>query len=297
MTTRQGFGIRPRTLGELVDLPFRVYRARIGLFAAIGIGIAVLRQAAAIGYQAFVFGSVGADMAEVDPMAMMNRVFLGIPTLLLITSVTYTVGALPIVAASRDTVVGVRRPARAILRDAWRRLPAGIVTAILIWVLAVFGFVMCIAPGIIVSIGFALALPVVYLERRGPLSAMGRSWEMVFLRGPGRPGSAANWVRVVLLGVVTIVVLFALDLLATLPVSLVQALSMMQRSEPIMTAIGPQWLPLQYMLPLYLAGALLQGVFLAIAITPWPVLYLDIRARNEGWDLEQAVDRLARSEP
>lgn len=297
MTTRQGFGIRPRTLGELVDLPFRVYRARIGLFAAIGIGIAVLRQSAAIGYQAFVFGSMGADMVEADAAAMMTRVFLGIPTLLLITSVTYTIGALPIIAASRDAVVGDQRRAGEILRDAWSRLPAGIVTAILIWTLAVFGFMMCIVPGLIVSLGFALALPLVYLERRGPLSAMGRSWELVFLRGTGRRGSLPNWVRVILLGIVTVVVLFALDLLATLPVSLVQALSMMERSEPIMTAIGPQWLPLRYMLPLYLAGALLQGVFLAIAITPWPVLYLDIRARNEGWDLERAVARLERQAP
>lgn len=295
MTTRKGFGIRPRTLGELVDLPFRVYRARIGLFAALGIGIAVLRQASAIGYQAFVFGSVDMASIDSDPAGLLLRMMLGIPTLLLITSITYTVGALPIVAASRDAVLGERRAAGAILKDAWRRLPAGIVTAALVWVVVLSGLMMCVVPGILVSIGFALALPVVYLERRGPLSAMRRSWELVFFRGQSAGGGEANWIRVLLLGVVTLVVLFALDLLATLPVSLVQAMSMMQRSDPIMTMIGPQWLPLQYMLPLYLLGALLQGVFLAIAITPWPILYLDIRARNEGWDLERAIERLENS--
>jgi hypothetical protein len=145
---------------------------------------------------------------------------------------------------------------------------------------------------VFVGVALSLSTSLTYLERLGPLRAMKRSWQMVFGLGRMELSTEANWVRVLLTGIVTIVVWYALSLLASLPVLVAQWVALWNGGQMVKTSLGPQPLDLPFMIPLFLVGSVLSGVFLPLAVTPWPILYLDIRTRHEGLDLEHAITRL-----
>lgn len=296
MANHRGFGLRPRRISELLDLPYRVYRERIALFVALGIALSVAQQTVGLVWQWWMFGSLDQQSPPADPLAALAGLAVGLPAVLVANAVLVAFFTLPMIGAARDAMTGDSRPWASLLRDAWSRAPAAAVCASLFAFVWMAGFMMCILPGLFVGVAFSLATSLTYLERRGPLRAFSRSWTLVFGRGGVRPSTEANWVRVLLIGLVTVVVWYALSILSSLPVVVAQWATLARGGQMVMTALGPQPLPLPLMLPLYFVGAVLGGVFLPLAVTPWPILYLDIRARHEGLDLEHAIVRLEHEE-
>lgn len=56
------------------------------------------------------------------------------------------------------------------------KIPKLTLCAIMSYILAVLGLVLCIIPGIIVSLAFTVVYPVAIFEKRGPIEVLERSW-------------------------------------------------------------------------------------------------------------------------
>lgn len=296
MEPSSGFELRPRSIGELLDLSFRVYKQRFKLFAVIGIGISLLAHCVSLVWNAAVFATVQAPTAEEFSPATVVVIAVGLPLVIVMTFLIYSFGALNIAAATEDAFFGRPSGLRTVLARSRPRFLAGAWTAFLTGVPILVGFICCIVPGIFLSVLLVFAVVLTYLEGKSGLAAMNRSVELVARRGQTGFSTEANWARVLVVGVVSLVVFYALSFLATLPVLGAAMIEAARGQTMHQTALGRQMLPLWLLLPLNLIGAVLQGVLIPITMIPWPIVYYDIRTRHEGLDLEMALGRAASGE-
>ena len=292
MELSEGQGLRPRTLGEMLDLTFRIYRRGFSLFAPLGVLVTLLGLVVSLVWQAGVFFMVGSTRPELTFDATFLLFLLSFPLLVGATLVIYALGSMAITAATEDLFLG--RPARlgASLSKGLRRTLMAAGTSVVCSLLTVIGMLLCCVPGIAALVIWILAVPLVYLEKRSIAGAMSRSWELVLRRGPTGLSIEANWVRIVVVGLVACVVYYLMTLLAQMPILVASVFSLLKSEQPTTTVFGPQLAPLAVLLPLQLLGAAIQGLFLPIMIIPWPLIYFDIRTRHEGLDLEYAASRL-----
>jgi hypothetical protein len=288
-----GFGVRPRTIGELLDLTYRVFRARFRVFAALGIGVALLSTFVGLMFNALIFGRISLEPGQPVDFADLATIYgYGVMSMLLNLAI-YSVGAMAITAAAEATLLGEPVTAKQAFSQSASRSPAAAVTGILVGIAVGLGMLLCCLPAIPVGIMLMLAVPLVFLERKGPIAAMTRSNELIFKRGPVAFRVESNWLRVLVVGVVTMVIVYIVGIAASLPVLIATAIGTFEGQTPAQTPLGPQFIGLHILLPLQFVGALLQGMFVSVSIIPWTLLYYDIRARYEGLDLEREVLALA----
>lgn len=295
MITAAGFGLRPRTIGELVDLTFAVYRRGFRVFAVVGVVSSLVNTFSVLAFQAVMF-SVLVDSGA-DPFASMGVIVIYIPVLIVINLVVFAMSAVLVAYAVEDLVAGRPCTLESVARRALPRLIPAAWTAVLVSLAVMVGLLFCIFPGLIVSVLLVLAVPVVTLEGTQGIAAIGRSVELVLRRGPGGLTVETNWVRVVVVFILTMAVLYSLATLAAVPTMAPEWIGLAQGRMPQDTVFGPMTAPLTLMIPLYIVGAILQGLYTALGIIPWPLVYFDIRARHEGLDLERSVERLQGAAP
>lgn len=296
MSRESVFALKPRGIGELLDLTFRIFRHRFALFASVGVLIAALGAAAGILMQLFIYSGDGALDMNTDPVRFMITFYSALPFFMVAYLLIYSTGAVVMFAVVRGVITGREVEWREALAGGWRRIPSMLFTGILSWIAICFGAVFCLLPGLVVAILFALAVPVAFLESRSPFSALGRSVELIRKRGPQSFGSDNNSVRVAVIGLVTLVVWYALNVFASIPQAAAMYVGMSSRGLE-MTPIGPSPLPMVWMLPLHCVGAIVQGLFIGITLIPWAVLYFDIRVRHEGLDMEEKIHNLGSRAP
>jgi len=288
-----GFGLHPRSIGELLDLTFRVFRSHFRVFALLGVGIAVPATAVGLTFNALTFGGMSFDPAlpiELDDLVALYG-YMGLS--LTLTALIYSVGSMAITAAAEATLLGRPVSASQAVADSLGRSPAAAVTGLLVLIATTAGMLMCCLPAIPVVITLALAVPLVFLERTGPLRSLTRSHELIFKRGPVAFNSESNWLRVLIVGVVTLLVVYVISFAANLPLIVATGMATIDGRPPLQTPLGPQFVGLHILLPLQVLGAVIQGLFVSISIIPWTLTYYDIRARHEGLDLEAEVGALA----
>lgn len=58
------------------------------------------------------------------------------------------------------------------------KIPKLCLSAVMSWILIVFGLLLCIIPGIILSLAFHVVFPVAVFEKRGPVDVLKRSYEL-----------------------------------------------------------------------------------------------------------------------
>lgn len=290
MDAGAGFGLRSRTIGEILDLVFRVYRQRFALFAGIGIAQSFVGLFMGLAWGALI-GPMGLERDEPAAAAI---VVLGAGTVLLVLAVVIarSLGVLAATVVVEDALFGRPSSVRSILANVLPRTLAAAWTAILVLLLVLAGLVLCCFPGVAIAIVIVFSVPLCYLERLTGISALGRSYELVIKRGPRTISSASNQVRVFVIGLVVIVILYALNILANAPLMVLVFTRILTRPGVQNTILGPQIAPLYLVLPLQVLGAFLQGLVAMIGVIPWPLLYYDIRTRYEGLDLEVAVQAL-----
>ncbi len=293
MSRESVFALKPRGIGELLDLTFRIYRHRFALFATVGILMGLLNTTVTLLLQAFLNAGGAYPDPNVDPVGFLVGLYTAIPFLLAASLLVYSTGAVVVFAVARGVITGRELKGGRAFATEWKRIPAMFFTAMLSWIVITFGFLFCLLPGIVAAILFSLAVPVALLEHRSPLAAMSRSVELVRNRGPRRIEAENNAVRVLVIGLVTLVVWYALNIFATIPQAAAMSIGMMGGRGMVMTPIGLSPLPMAWMLPLYFVGAVAQGLFLGITLIPWVVLYFDIRVRHEGLDMEEKISDLS----
>ena len=296
MSREPVFALKPRGLGELLDLTFRIFRYRFAVFAKVGVMIAVVNTTAGIFMNLAIYSGDNPLDPNTDPVGFMIAAYTALPIFLLASLLVYSAGATIVFAVVRGVITGNEVDGGKALASGWKRIPSMVLTSILTWIAVMFGAIFCLLPGLYIGILFALAVPVAFLEGRSPFSALGRSLELIRNRGPKGLGSGNNAVRVVVIGLVTTVVWYALNVFASIPQAAAVFIGLSSRGME-MTPIGPSPLPMTWILPLYFVGAVVQGMFLGIVLIPWAVLYFDIRVRHEGLDMEEKIHELKTRRP
>jgi hypothetical protein len=161
------------------------------------------------------------------------------------------------------------------LAAAWRRL-LPLLGAVLLTAAAVMvGLVLLVIPGILLFLMFFAIIPVVMLERRGPIEAMGRSRQL----------ARAAWGRI--FGVLLILVLIILIPSLAFGVA-AGAMGMMDGAESgFAEGLGLGFVLMQ------LVSTLISALVTPLVPIGVLLLYYDRRVRAEGLDLEIATQRLA----
>ncbi len=255
--------LRPRGVGELLTAAFQLYRRHwatfLRLVAIVVVPLTLLQYALAD----LAAGGLRVRGQEVEVTAAGGRAIaasaiVGIFSLLI---TQLLIGALvwAVVVAVVGREPSVEESYRFGLARVWSILWIGLLVA-----LATFaGLLLFIVPGIIVLVRLSMAVPALVVERRRGGEALSRSWSLV--RGHG-------WH------------VFGTFIVALLLVSLVSNLF-------TALAAGSGWV-VQALL-----GAVAQVITTPFTAIVTALLYLDLRARAEGLDLETLARELDAARP
>lgn len=176
------------------------------------------------------------------------------------------------------------------MRSRWRMLVRGrfLWTLFLVMLSLLAGYLLCILPVIYVALVVAFVIPVVAEEGLFGGAAISRSRRLV-IYNPGQKFSQHPMVKVFLVFFIGFVISGVVSLVVQVPVSIVEQVVILRQ------ATGQQQMPgwlIALRAPAQLLGSFAVSavqLYLSFAIA---LLYFDLRQRQEGRDLEQAVAEL-----
>jgi hypothetical protein len=252
--------LRPLSVGEMLDAGFRLFSARFWtlilcvLVPVVPLTIVATALQASVDPNAFDLNST----AQVDS----GTALAGTLVAALIQFAAAALGIAACFKAISAAYLGERAGAAESLRYALGRLVPLLIAYLLFLVLVAIGFIALIIPAFWIAVKLSMVFPAVVFERKGPFSAIGRSWTLT--RG--------HWWRI--FG--TLAVIFLITFVAQLVLGGVAGglLGASDASElttaVVLTLVNLLTLALTY--PLW------------AAVTS--VVYYDLRVRNEGFDLQ-----------
>jgi hypothetical protein len=267
--------LRPMGIGDILDATFRLYRQRFVAFMAIALVcyvpfalftsvISILLPAPAPAV------SQAKDSVERNPFAPpstpWNKAAPQIHPAALIGIVLFALLIMPLCSAAMihnisATYLGENLSATASYGRAAPRLLPLLGTNFLVMLAIFVGYLMCFVPGVIFSLWFMLAAPVVILESISGPDAMRRSRELI----RGNVGK----------GFVLLLVVWLLSVIISLALNAV-------------VAIIPWPHPFFALFTQNVVAALV----LPIQMAPLILLYYDLRIRKEAFDLERLASSL-----
>jgi hypothetical protein len=273
--------LRPIALGEMYDGAFQAMRSNprtmVGVSAVV-IGISTLLTlvpltAAVVSLNRF--GQTAADPTSPAPStgelvslggALLGAVVAGLVQWLAVTVLT----GLLIIAVS-EAVLGRRIGPGELWRRARSRVWALIGLALLTAVAIGVSFFFFVVPAVIVYVGWSMAAPAMLLENQSIGAAISRSWRLT--RG-------SVW-RVLGILVLTGIIVRLASVLVVAPIGLVSTLITAGSSGDPGTGVLIAQQVLQQV-----AGAAAGAVFYPFQAAVSALLYIDLRMRREGLDVE-----------
>ena len=264
-------------LGELLDETFKLYRRHFAVIAGVALAVVLPNliitlisgsyRANPINYVQQIIQNAN-DPAALQAIQARQQQFTASPLYLLsfplaLAMVPFTVGA--IYYAATALAAGSVETVGSILMGTLRRYFALFGVAALTFLVGVGAVLIITIPVVIwVEVRWAVAYPALLAERVGPVHALGRSWALV----------KDNWWRtvgvIILVSILVSIIQLAVGGLLGGIAALVPGLSSDVRAG-VVTVITA------------LVSALV-GAITPIAVT---MLYLDLRVRKEGVDLDQ----------
>ena len=271
--------LRPLAIGETVDAAIRVYRSHFPTLMRISLlvlgPIALLQMAAAVAMGPLDLLS----LALAEPEAPLDETLgplLGPYLVLVLGSILSGLGTVLVqassIAALAQAYQGLEPDWRVSLRAGGRRLLAVLAALLVTWLVAGIGLLFCLLPGILLYTMWSVTPVVVVAEQKGPLAALGRSWELV--KGRLWPVLGA-----LVLAYLLYFVASQLLGLAASTFALADAASGTVSFLPNVVATA--------------VVSVLAAPFLAAVVT---IIYFDLRVRKEGYDLELMARDLRRME-
>jgi hypothetical protein len=246
--------LRPLGVGEILDVALAVYRRHaFSLWRVVAVVVAL--PAALNGAVAVAARQVGDDTADSGSLLLLE---------LLVVAVSLVATALATAAAYRlvaDAYLGRPVDSGASLRFGLRRLPS-VIWVSLLFAFGIFvGFLLVIVPGIFVTVAWSVATPVVLAENLRGSKAIRRSRALV--RGRWWPCAGVIYLMYLLELIVYLGILFVIGRI----VDTSGNDSLLFVEEGITSLIASTLvLPFQ------------------VAVTT--VLYIDLRVRKEGFDVQ-----------
>jgi hypothetical protein len=253
--------LRPLSVGEMLDAGFRLFRARFGtlmicvLVPILPFTILGTVLQASIDPHAF---DVNATTAEVDSGTAAAG--LGVGSLVQSAAIALAIAAC--FKAISAAYLGERADAGDSLRYALGRTIPLLLCYIVFVIIVAIGTILLIIPGIWLATKLSMSFAALVFERKGPFSALGRSWKL----------TRDNFWRVfgTLLVVAIIVIVFQL-VVGGIVGAILGGSNASELAAAIVTTI-------------------LNVLLLAVTYPLWAavvsVVYYDLRVRNEGFDLQ-----------
>ncbi|HSU17791.1 DUF7544 domain-containing protein [Longimicrobium sp.] len=251
--------LRPLGIGEILDGAFGIYRRNFtSLFLT-----ALLPQlpiVAVVGAMAAA-GALTGDNAPVLILAVLVPLVL-ISLVVIVGGVTWQF--------SRAYTGQPVSTGQAIRRGAEQVLPLG-AALLLVWILAFLGFFAFMIGMIVMLASLFAVIPAVVLERRGPLQAISRSWQLI----------SGGWLEVLVIGFVV----FMLQSLPSYAMSMGFSLGAL--------ILGPETTAGK---AVYISGQVLSGLSNTLIVPFWlgckVLLYYDRRVRTEALDVQMMTEAL-----
>jgi hypothetical protein len=258
--------LRPLGVWEIVEggvrLFFRHWLAFMGAILVVIVPLQVLAAGVtwAVAPDQLEWNSSAGDGDDPNLLLWQGIVALiGFLTLLLVTAMS--------LKAVADARLGVTPSGGRSLRFALPRLPGTLAVAVLGGLAVALGFLALIVPGVWLAVGFSVAVPVLLLERTGPVASLRRSLGLV----SGRWWATAG---VLLLGQLLVGLVGALlqGIVMSIPASLAEG-------EHAAGALG-----------MALGGTIATAFTAPCSAAIVTLLYMDLRGRKEHYTLGMLAD-------
>lgn len=182
------------------------------------------------------------------------------------------------------------------MTHAWLTMvrPAVFGTCLLVGLALIVGCVLCVLPGLFLALLFSLILPVMAAERRYGIDAVTRSAQLVRFNPQGGIGKSPL-LKVFLIFFLGYVLSFAVGFVVQLPFAIAQQVMIFRSAaegstDPAQVMASAVWLQVPGNILNALASTAVQ-VYMAFALV---LFYFDLRRRQEGSDLEAAIQDLSR---
>ena len=260
------YEIKARSISEILDGAFQLYRNHFVTFWQIAVTIAVpmfLLQTATVWGITGRLSMAGLNPTQIAPNMNPTRMMLALGLALPFTLVSYALQQAALASAVGDTYLG--RPV-----NPWARVMAALPTILgasaLVGLGVGLGWLCLVVPGILLGLRWSFTIQAVMLEGRGASAAMARSRQLM----AGRRGKVAALYTVV--GILVSILVVGVS--AFLPASL--------KAIPLLTEI-------------------LQTVLgsLVAPLTPCVITlaYFDARVEKEAFDLEVLASNTSQLAP
>jgi hypothetical protein len=183
---------------------------------------------------------------------------------------------------------------------AWRTMarPRVLGTSVLLALSLLVGCAMCLLPGVLLALLFSLTVPVMVAERIYGTTALARAAALM-RENPQKRFATSPLLKVFLIMLIGYVLTSAVGLLIQLPLVVVQQLIMVraaaegEATDPfaLMSKMALFQVPASF---LNMLAATAVHMYMSFALT---LFYFDLRRRQEGADLEAAVQEMTGREP
>ncbi len=270
--------LRPRGVGEVLDLGLDLVRSRFGLCVALGALVWMPIQAVVVLMPPPEFAAIpGEDPWETIARAM--RIGLG-------PNILASIGEILVVAMVAriigDTIEGRRSGAGRALRTAVTRLPGLILIALVSFASMLVGFCAAVVPCLILIWVLAPAPYVYVIEGVGIRSAFRRSVRLSCGQLFSWPSFFAFWrlYGIMLVGLALVAPFTWLTVASAYPSVRAWMLETLHLSQPAYDALR------------IALGGLFLAASTAVRAAYLTAYYLDCRVRREGLDLEMWLHRI-----
>ncbi len=252
-----------------------MYRRHFVLFAGISV-ILSIPAAALSGYTYYSFLSAFFKQAgngqPLDLRSYGSTIgALAVGALVNLALVPFLYGA--VTYAACESALGHQVTAWGVVRGVLRRYfqLGGYVILIVL-----MGVLFCLLPlWIWIWIGWAVVVPVMFIETTGLIAAMGRSWRLV----------EGHWWRTLLIIFLIFILVYAARIALGGFILLCQILL-----QIILSSVAASWI-------FAAASAVIDSLVTPILQIAVVLIYFDLRVRREGLDLFQLAQRVAASQP
>lgn len=265
------FPLGEMTVGDILDRGLKLLFARLPMFYIIN--LIVLFPVILLQF-AVPFITTPGDGAKLDPTALIESAGLGF-AVLLVSLILQPIGTAAILYVIMQQYAGKKARIGEAFAFALSRFPSLLGASILAGLIIGIGFLCCCIPGIYFAVSYAFVGQVVVLEKLGVSAGLQRSYSLI---------TNYRW-RVFgvlfLIGIATGIIEFGLAF----------GLQQILPSQEIVPAEGGFRVtlnPVNHIIDTstdFLVGILFR-TYLAVCTT---LLYLDLRIRKEGFDLELAA--------
>ncbi|HEV2030271.1 MAG TPA: hypothetical protein VGS16_17360 [Candidatus Dormibacteraeota bacterium] len=261
--------LRPLEIGDLLDETFRMYRRHFLFFAGLSV-ILSIPQAALAGFTYHAFSGLlqVSNPSQVPDLSVLTSTLAadGIFFLVILALLPFSYGA--VTYAACESALGRPITLAGVFSGVVRRYFQLLGYGALIVAMA---FVFCLIPlWIWIWVGWAVVMPVMFIENVGLGAAMGRSWRLV----------QGRWWRTFLILFLMFVLSYVVSLALSAFITLGQTLLQLVISPVVVLWISGA--------TSVIVGSLVDPV-IQIALV---LIYFDLRVRREGLDLFQLAQQV-----